>query len=161
MSKSFIKKCVVAINGRKSSVEAAMYSVMLARTYNIQLKFVYVVDTATLKYLMNNRFLIADEKADFEEKLTNDGQSYLAYVQNLAKSKGVICQVELRFGGVYSEILKCADDFEADLIILGGRTKDTHARSSVSREENGILMNANCPVMVVVKPDIEKIFKNF
>lgn len=161
MSKSFIKKSLVAINGRKSSVDAAMYSIMMARTYGIQLKFVYVVDTATLKYLMNNRFLIADEKSDFEEKLTADGKSYLSYVQNLAKSKGVNCETEIRFGGIFTEIIKTADEFEADMIILGSSDSSASRKSSLSRDENEILANAKCPVMVVHKENIEKLFKVF
>ena len=161
MSKSFFKKCIVAVSGRKTSIDAAMYSIMMARTYNMQIKFVYVVDTATLKFLMNNRFLIADEKSDFEEELTADGKRYLAYVQNLAKAKGVHCETELLYGGVFTEIIKAAEKFEADLIIIGGGGKHSNKKTMLSREENEILVSCGCPVMVVQKPDIEKIFKAF
>ena len=67
-----------------------------------------------------NKFLVADERYDYEERLKEDGERYLSYAQMLASSKGVTCETELRSGGVFTEILRAADAYEADLIILGG-----------------------------------------
>ena len=111
---------IVAVNGHRSSVHSAMYAIMMARSYNISIKFVYVVDTATVKFLSMNKFLVADERYDYEERLKEDGERYLAYAQMLAGSKGMSCETELRSGGVFTEILRAADEYEADLIILGG-----------------------------------------
>ena len=165
MAKSFFKKMIVAVNGHRSSIHASMYAIMMARTYTIELKFVYVVDTATIKYLAANKFLISDERYNFEERLNEDGERYLAYAQMLAGSKGVKCETELRSGGVFTEILHCAEDFEADLIILGGNEKDenhhTGKRNVLSTDQSEILAHSKCPVMIIQKPDIEKIFKIF
>ena len=156
---------IVAVNGHRSSIHASMYAIMMARTYNIELKFVYVVDTATIKYLAANKFLISDERYNFEERLNEDGERYLAYAQMLAGSKGVKCETELRSGGVFTEILHCAEDFEADLIILGGNENDenhhTGKRNVLSTDQSEILAHSKCPVMIIQKPDIEKIFKIF
>ena len=46
MAKSFFKKIVVAINGKQSSIQTAMYAVMMAKIYNIEIRFVFVIDTA-------------------------------------------------------------------------------------------------------------------
>ncbi len=156
---------IVAVNGHRSSVHASMYAIMMARSYNIELKFVYVVDTATIKYLAANKFLISDERYNFEDRLKEDGERYLSYAQMLASSKGVKCETELLSGGVFTEILHAAEDYEADLIILGGNEKDeTHhvgKRNVLSTDQSEILSNSKCPVMIVQKPDIEKIFKIF
>ena len=165
MAKGFFKKMIVAVNGHRSSVHASMYAIMMARSYNIELKFVYVVDTATIKYLAANKFLISDERYNFEDRLKEDGERYLSYAQMLASSKGVKCETELLSGGVFTEILHAAEDYEADLIILGGNEKDeTHhvgKRNVLSTDQSEILANSKCPVMIVQKPDIEKIFKIF
>ncbi len=165
MAKNFFKKMIVAVNGHRSSVHASMYAIMMARSYNIELKFVYVVDTATIKYLAANKFLISDERYNFEDRLKEDGERYLSYAQMLASSKGVKCETELLSGGVFTEILHAAEDYEADLIILGGNEKDeTHhvgKRNVLSTDQSEILSNSKCPVMIVQKPDIEKIFKIF
>ncbi len=165
MSKTFFKKMIVAVNGHRSSVHSAMYAIMMARSYNIEVKFVYVVDTATVKYLSMNKFLVADERYDYEERLKEDGERYLAYAQMLAGSKGVTCETELRNGGVFTEILRAADEYEADLIILGGNEKDENQhslkRNVLSTDQSEVLAHSKCPVMIIQKPDIEKIFKIF
>ena len=165
MAKSFFKKMIVAVNGHRSSVHSSMYAIMMARTYNISIKFVYVVDTATVKYLSMNKFLVSDERYDYEERLKEDGERYLAYAQMLAGSKGIKCETELRNGAVFTEILRAADEYEADLIILGGYDKDEKQqglkRNVFSTDQNEVLAHSKCPVLVVQKPDIEKIFKIF
>ena len=74
MAKSFFKKMIVAVNGHSSSIHSAMYAIMMARSYNIEIKFIYVVDTATVKYLSMNKFLVSDERYDYEERLKEDGE---------------------------------------------------------------------------------------
>lgn len=164
MGKSFFKKIIVAINGRQSSLHAAMYAVMMAKTYNISLKFVYVVDTATIKYLAMNSLIMSDSKDTLEEKLKADGQNYLNYAVMLASKKGLAVETELRSGGVYTEILKVADEFDADLIILGGNESTNKAavkNNVLNHHQNEVLSSSRCPVMIVQKPDIEKLFNVF
>ena len=160
MAKTFFKKIIVAINGNQSSIHAAMYAIMMARVYHLSVKFVYVVDTATIKYLTMNRFLLSEEKIDFEEKLTIDGTHYLDYVERLAVSKGLEVS-----GGVFTEIIKAAEEYDADLILLGGTEKDAartdYRKPVLSRDQNEVLANSKCPVLIVQKEGIEAEFKIF
>ena len=162
MAKSFFKKIVVAINGKQSSIQTAMYAVMMAKIYNIEIRFVFVIDTATIKFLSKNKLIISD---DLEERLEADGKRYLEYVEMLASSKGVKCQKDLRKGGVFSEVLKSAEEFEADLILLGGNIREVGKtgikHNFLSSAETSILSNSKCPVMIVQKPNIEAEFKIF
>lgn len=162
MAKSFFKKIVVAVNGKQSSIQTAMYAVMMAKIYNLEIRFVFVIDTATIKFLSINKLIISE---DLEERLEADGKRYLEYVEMLASQKGVKCQKDLRKGGVFSEVLKAADEFEADLILIGGNMREVGKtgikHNFLSAAENGILSNSKCPVMIVQKPDIEAQFKIF
>ena len=162
MAKSFFKKIVVAVNGKQSSIQTAMYAVMMAKIYNLEIRFVFVIDTATIKFLSINKLIISE---DLEERLEADGKLYLEYVEMLASQKGVKCQKDLRKGGVFSEVLKAADEFEADLILIGGNMREVGKtgikHNFLSAAENGILSNSKCPVMIVQKPDIEAQFKIF
>ena len=165
MGKSFFKKIIVAVNGNQSSIHTAMYAIMMARNYNISLKFVYVIDTATIKYLSMNKFIISEEKTEFEEQLKIDGENCINYVVHLAKSKGVTPEQEVRCGGVFTEIIKAAEEFDADLILLGGNDQDVNKKgiknSVLSRDQSEVLANSKCPVMIVQKPGIEDQFKIF
>lgn len=165
MARTFFKKILVAVNGHKNSIHTAMYAIMMARTYNLALKIIYVVDSATIKYLEMNNLLLSEEKSSFLNQLTQDGVNILSYVAGLARSKGVKIESELLSGGVFNQILKAAEDFNADLILMGGHEdsdgKSGLKKSILSRDQNEILANAPCPVLIVQKPNIEAEFKIF
>ena len=131
MIKPLFQKIVVAINGSEQSLHAAMYAILLAKQYKCSLKAVYVVDTAALKFLSMSKFFLKTESQKYEENLLNDGKKYLEQVVTFAKIKGVKVETELRKGSPWSEILHVADDFGADLILLGGKE---HSASSLSSE---------------------------
>lgn len=163
--KKFVSKILVAVSGRVNALHAAMYAIMMSKSYGISLKFIYVVDTETIKFLTMNKLLITEEKDGFEKKLRDNGENYLRYVQMLASKKGVHAEVEMRDGGVFTEILRAADEFEADLIILGGSERDKDIvggkKNFLNRDENVILTKSKCPVLIVQGSDIESQFKNF
>lgn len=164
-----LKKIIVAINGSESSVQAAMYAIMLAKQYSLALKAVYVADTDTVKFLTSSKLLVTEEKESYENDLKRDGKTYLEYVKNLAKSKGIEIETELRQGSVWAEIIKAADEVSADMILLGGHeSKDrlkvieSRARRSVAATARSEIVNyAHCPVLVIHKPQIEALFKIF
>lgn len=161
MSKDFFKKIVVAINGSESSIHAAMYGIMMARCYGCKLKAVYVVDMATIKYLSMNKFLISEESSDFETALTDEGNNSLKYIERLALSKGVKIETELRKGGVYSELSKCCQEYGADVLLVGGSEVKAgeQRKTKVSDAERDLLLSAPFPILVVKKPEIERLFK--
>ena len=167
MVKPLIKNALVCINGSKASIQAAKYSIILAKQNKMNLKFVFVVDTQTIKFLTSSRFLVTQESQDYELNLNRDGKNYLDYVLNLAKLKGIKAESELLEGAVCSEILKAAKTFEADLIIMGGKQviqnnyaenmqKRTSSKFSVKNEVASL---ADCPVLIVHKPEVDDIFK--
>ncbi len=170
MSKNMLlKKVIVAINGSQSSIQAAMYAIMLAKQYSLALKAVFVVDTDTIKFLSNSKFLVSEEKESYESDLAKDGKTYLDYVKNLASSKGVEMETELRTGSVWGEVIRAADEYAADLILIGGheskdklKVLEAHVQRSTAAIVRSEIMNyAHCPVLVIHKPQIESLFKIF
>lgn len=165
MIKPLFQKIIVAVNGSEYSLRAAMYGIMMAKMYKCDLKVIYVVDTATLKQLELSKFFIAEESARYEQKLNADGERYLQYVIELAKQKSVKIETELRKGSVWSQIITSADEFSADLILIGGKKVATGSMNSVMRRDktsatnSEIIGSASCNVLVVKEPDIEKLFK--
>lgn len=165
MAKEFVKKILVAINGSESSIDAAMYAIMLSASCKYQLKVVYIVDSAKIKYLGINQILLREEEDEFTKDLTAEGNSYLDYVQSLAASKGLEIEKELRSGTVYTEIIKAAEEYEADMIIIGSHCKTFRdnriKRSVISQHQMDVLTNASCPVLVVKKNGIKAEFNAF
>ena len=159
MLKPLISNIVVAISGSEASVQAAKYAVILAKLYHCALDAVYVVDSATLKQLTMSRILIADESADFEASLEQNGRRYLAFIEEIAKAKGVKLQTELRRGAVCTEILAAAGHRKADLIILGGWEKGRSAKDIISHLHREILLNAKCSVLISKEPEIDAMYR--
>ena len=166
MIKPLVKNVLVAVNGSQSSIHAAMYGIILAKQNHYNLKFVYVVDTATLRRLTIGKFLVQDESDSFESALHSDGEKYLKYVYELAKKKGVKAEFELREGSVWVEVVQAADAFGARLILLGGHPsryavtgKASQDSSAFSKTDKEIILNANCSTLVVYEPKIEELFK--
>ncbi len=165
MIKPLFQKILVAVNGSDQSVHAAMYAIMMAKLYHCALKVVYVVDTATLRQLTLSKFFVADESENYEANLCADGDRYLSYIADLAKTKGIKIEAELCKGAVWSEIISTADDFKANVIIVGGKpTSSASSRGMVSHDalsatNSEIIANAHCNVLVVREPQIEQLFK--
>lgn len=163
MIKTLFRKIVVAYNGSKSSLHAVMYAVMMAKIYKCQVKVVYVVDTESIKRLVLAKFLVKDEGSSFETELESSAEKDLNHVVQIAKSKGIKLETEIRHGAVWSEVIKVADEYKSDLILLGDSNK-TESSSVLSRgvlgiQDSEIIGSSNCSVMVVRQPNIEQMFK--
>lgn len=168
MIKPLFQNIVVAVNGSQSSIHAAMYGILMGKLYRSNVKFVYVVDTATVKRLTMSKFFIAEESSEFEHHLRYDGQKYLDYVMKLAASKNVKAECQLREGSVWLEVVNAASEYKAGLILLGGNGRaealENHNESSFGRglfssTDKEIICNSHCSVMVVHEPKIEQLFK--
>ena len=161
MLKALFQKVLVAYNGSKSSLNAVLYGIMIARIYKCSLKVVYVVDSASIKQLTMAKFLIAEEAEETAKNLNEDGVKNLEYVKDLAKKKGVNVETELLNGAVWSEIIRAADVWKADLILLGGVTDNgsLSVHANISRQDSEIIGSAHCSVMVVRDPYVEQKFR--
>lgn len=165
MIKPLFQKIVVAVNGSEQSLRAAMYGIMMAKMFKCELKAVYVVDTDTLRQLEMSKFFIAEEVSRYRANLKSDGERYLSYLKRLADEKSVKISVELKEGAVWSELIKSAEEFDADLIVLGGKTNGANSMSSVLRRDkvsaanSEIIGSSKCNVLVVKDADVEKLFK--
>ena len=157
--KPLINSIVVAVTGTEASVLAAKYGIAMAKQYHCKLTAVYVVDTATIKQLTLSKIFIQEEGAEYEKSLETNGSRYLAFVEELAKAKGVKVEKIMRRGAIYTEILSAADEKSADLILLGGWEKDTKTRDIIGHSHREIMANAKCSVLLVKEPDIDQIYK--
>ncbi len=163
MIKPLFQRVLVAYNGSKSSLHAFMYGVMMAKSFKCKLKVVYVVDTDTIKKLTLTKFLMKEEGVEFKDDLQRDGDRGLEYVARLAKAKGIKIETEMRNGAVWAEIVKAADDYKADLLLIGGGeesgTSSMLRHGLAGMQDSEIIGSSHCSVMVVKHPYIEQFFK--
>jgi nucleotide-binding universal stress UspA family protein len=159
MIKPLFSNIVVAVTGSDASVLAAKYAIVMAKAYRCRLTAVYVVDIATIRQLTLSKIFIQDEGNEYANSLKANGERYLSFVEELARTKGVKIERVIRSGAVYTEILTLADEKKADLIILGGWEKDRSARDIISHSHREIMINAKCSVVLVKEPNMDQIFR--
>ena len=163
MIKSLFERIFVAYNGSKSSQNAVMYAILMAKLYKCQVKVSYIVDVESIKKLSLTKFIVTDEAEEIKSQLMLDGERKLRYAQELAKSKGITLETQLRYGSVWSEIIMAADEFKASLILLGGALETNYFaslnKSSISNQNSEIIGSAHCSVLVVKQPYLEQLFK--
>ncbi|MBQ0039410.1 MAG: universal stress protein [Treponema sp.] len=161
MIKPLFQKVVVGYDGSKTSLHAVLYAILMAKVYRCDVKVVCVVDTASIKQLTLSKFMVADEAQVLSQNLEADGRKNLDYVADIAKKKGVKIETQLCFGSVWSEIIKAADEFKADVILLGGADEDNSnlCHKNISSRDSEIIGSAHCSVLVVREPYIEQKFR--
>lgn len=159
--KPIVKKIVVGISGSDSSINAAKYAIMLAKSFKFELNVVYIIDTSTIKELLLSRIFIEEESEEYEKSLEANGQRYLDYVEELAKEKSLKIKKILKSGGIADKLLETADEEKADLIILGGWEINRSKRDLISRSHMNILLDSKKPIIIVKEEDIENMFKKF
>ncbi|MFB6201449.1 MAG: universal stress protein [Halorhabdus sp.] len=104
-------------------------------------------------YVLDRRMYLAAEKEAQEEvidSLENDGQAALDRLRSQVEDADVPVVTELRKGIPHRDILRYAQDIDADLIVMG-----THGRTGRDRLANlgsvteRVVENADVPVLVV------------
>ncbi|MCQ2594251.1 MAG: universal stress protein [Treponemataceae bacterium] len=160
MIKTLFKNVLVVVNSSEASIHAVQYGILLAKLYKCNVKVVYVVDTATIKRLTLTKFLVQEESEECEKRLIEDGERYLKYAENIAASKGIKIETQIRKGSVCAEVVAAANEIESELILLGGFQKAaSDSRDVISSSYRQILLEAHCSVLVVKEENIENLYK--
>ena len=160
MIKPLFQNILVMVNGTEASINAVRYAVLMAKLYRCKVFACYVVDTATIKQIMLSRVFIEEESAEYEHSLEENGKRYLAWVDEIGKSKGVKIECELRRGAVWSEIVSLAEARRVDAILLGASDSSGSDQKEIqSSTFRSILLNARCSVIAVKEAMIEQLYK--
>lgn len=127
------------------STKAEAYATALARRYNARLHLLHV-DPPTP--IMSPYGEMPVDIRLFEEQ-RDQAEKDLATARERARAAGVPAEASIRGGHPAREILAVADEFHADLVVIG-----THGRGGVEHLLLGsvaekVMRKAPCPVMVV------------
>jgi nucleotide-binding universal stress UspA family protein len=148
-----LKKILLYIDGSESAITAAQLAIAIAKSFECELRAMYVVNENLLNELLKARVFVQMEKMDYERDLEEDGKRYLNYVVKLAD------RTVLRKGVVHEEVAHEADEYGCDILIQGELGEVLSLRDSFYEEGERILRKVKCPVMVVRgREKIENIF---
>lgn len=150
---------LVYLDGSESSLTAAMYAIMLAKSTDSRLTALYVVNTRAVSELVKARIFVDVEQKEYLSDLEADANRYLRHVARLGAQKGVEVKSIKSSGTVHVEVRNCIKDNHMDLLVLGGVTEIRSRRDELMSESDRMMRTAPCPVLVV--RDDESIWNDF
>lgn len=149
-----IKKLLVPHDEGQLSDKALMYAAEIAKATNAEIILLHIIDDiqvpATL-VLGNDRELIQRAKRSIAKEIEQNWNKFAQQKIKLFSSEKLKVSSDIKTGDAAEQIIKCACDICADMIIMGSRrlegaSKIVVALGSVARK---VSERAPCPVMLV------------
>jgi nucleotide-binding universal stress UspA family protein len=146
---SNFQRILIAIDDSASSEKAAQYGFHLAHVMHAHVALLNVMDPPTTTYsgdpLLGQQPLVMPEIAEMQEEAS---RTVLEKYSSFWKSEKELVTYS-KIGNPRVEILATAEEWKADLIILGthGRTGFDHFISGSVSE--GVARRSLCPVLIV------------
>ncbi len=140
---------LVYLDGSESSLTAAMYAIMLAKSTGSTLTAMYVVNTRAISELVKARVFVDVEREQYLQDLESDAERYLRHVLHLGGTKNVEVKTVKGSGTVHTEVRNYIQENHIDLLVLGGVTEVRSRRDEMMSEGDRMLRTATCPVLVV------------
>jgi nucleotide-binding universal stress UspA family protein len=148
-----IKKILVYIDGTEQSITAAQYAICLSKATGAELTALYVVNVRALNDLVKAKIFIESEQAEYQRDLHADAERYLNHVKNLARSKGVVIEMESKSGTPYMEVKNTIVAQKIDLLVIGELSHIRSRRDEFFNEAERAMRNAPCSVLIVKNED--------
>jgi nucleotide-binding universal stress UspA family protein len=138
-----IDRILLPTDGSEPAVAATEYAVILARTFGASVKAIFV-DTGL-------------EAIEYPEEVMSEDvyEGVHASVKGLVIAKtycernGVECEAEIVKGGVAKRILATAEEWKADMIVVGDTGRTGIKRIALGSVAETVVKGAPIPVMVV------------
>ena len=138
-----VGRILLPTDGSAPAVAATEYAVMLAKTFDATLKAIYV-DTGL-------EALELPEEVESEDVYEGVHASVkgLVVAKKLCERNGVACEVEVVQGGVAKRILHVAEEWKADMIVVGDTGRTGIKRIALGSVAETVVKGSPIPVMVV------------
>lgn len=152
-----VKKILIPTDFSDTANLALAHAVNLAKICNAEIYLVHVV--STFSFRVNLPEVDLDESQN--SKLTNAVSLKLKQIsEDIEQNQGVKVHILMAAGSIKTEVVKLADEIDADLIVLG-----THGVTGLKEFIMGsnafrIVSDAACPVLSIQSNATELGFKN-
>ena len=138
-----IERILLPTDGSAPSVAATEYAVMLAKTFGASVKAIYV-DTG-LEALEYPEEVMDEDVYEGVHALVKG----LVLAKTMCERNGVSCEVEVVQGGVAKRIVRVAEEWEADMIVVGDTGRTGLKRIALGSVAETVVKAAPIPVLVV------------
>lgn len=138
-----IDRILLPTDGSEPSVAATEYAVILARTFGATVKAIFV-DTGLESLEYPEEVMDEDVYDGVHPSIKG-----LVIAKTLCERNGVECEVDVVQGGVAKRIIAVAEEWQADLIVVGDTGRTGIKRIALGSVAEMVVKGAPIPVMVV------------
>jgi nucleotide-binding universal stress UspA family protein len=141
------RRILVATRGRPWSERALELAIRMAKAYRLEL---VIVSILTPPYVPERGATWGIATAhEVEEDVKRLAQRVLREASALAEANELNYTCEIRHGRPAEEILKAAEQYQCDLILIGSRGQSGVRRVTMGETGNEVVLKAPVPVIVV------------
>ena len=138
-----VGRILLPTDGSAPSVAATEYAVMLAKTFGGTVKAIYV-DTG-LEALEYPEEVMSEETYEGVHASVKG----LVLAKTMCERNGVPCEVEVVQGGVARRIVHVAEEWKADMIVIGDTGRTGLKRIALGSVAETVVKGSPVPVLVV------------
>lgn len=138
-----IDRILLATDGSEPAIAATQYAVTLAKTFNASVKAIFVDDG------MEALQLPEETEADDVWEGAHPSIKGLGIAKVMCERNDVPVEIAIVEGGIAKRIIKTAEEYGADLIVLGDTGRTGLKRLGMGSIAETVMRASSVPVLVV------------
>ncbi|WP_250441314.1 universal stress protein [Caballeronia sp. AZ1_KS37] len=149
-------RILVPIDGSPTSLHALDEAIRIASATAAQIQPLFVVDMQPVSYDATSAFYPGLRDALLEEGRRLAATATERMTQAGVKGTPRVCEVEYLGDDIPQRIRHCADDFRADLVVMGTHGRRGLRRIVLGSVAEGFARLSRCPVLLVPGRETEE-----